>query len=34
MVSFPKIISLVGEHIRYLPKPMGPWAEPTLTPRH
>jgi hypothetical protein len=33
MVSPPKIISPMGEHIRYLPKPVGPWAEPTLAPR-
>ena len=25
--------SLVGEHIRYLPKPVGPWVDPTLAPR-
>nr|YP_001152193.1 ORF71b [Pinus koraiensis]ABP35436.1 ORF71b [Pinus koraiensis] len=33
IVSPPKIISPVGERIRYLPKPVGPWADPTLAPR-
>ncbi|KAJ6820306.1 photosystem II protein D2 [Iris pallida] len=33
IVSPPKITSPVGERIRYLPKPVGPWADPTLAPR-
>ena len=33
IVSPPNIISPVGERIRYLPNPVGPWADPTLAPR-
>ncbi|KAG2570069.1 hypothetical protein PVAP13_7KG182617 [Panicum virgatum] len=33
IVSPPKMTSPVGERIRYLPKPVGPWADPTLAPR-
>ena len=32
IVSPPKIISPVGERIRYLPKPVGPIVEPTFAP--
>nr|TKW00582.1 hypothetical protein SEVIR_8G119460v2 [Setaria viridis] len=33
IVSPPKITSPIGERIRYLPKPVGPLADPTLAPR-
>jgi hypothetical protein len=33
IISPPKITAPVGERIRYLPKPVGPWADPTLAPR-
>ena len=32
IVSPPKMISPVGERIRYLPKPVGPIVEPTFAP--
>ena len=33
IVSPPKIISPLGERIKYLPKPVGPCAEETFAPK-